>query len=67
MVEHIVSIKWTLGPGKYWTDACATVIEVFGLPGNRFYYTPLEDRMTFTFKSKKDAELCQILLSEFSY
>ena len=42
----------------------AMVVEVFGLPGQRFVYSPTEDFMTFCFKSKKDAELCKILLSE---
>jgi len=40
------------------------VLEVFGLPGDRFVYHPFEDFMEFHFKSKKDADLCRILLSE---
>lgn len=48
----------------WWNEICATVLEVFGLPGDRFVYTPTADYMTFTFKSKKDADLCKILLSE---
>jgi len=37
---------------------------VFGLPGNKFVSHPKPDSMEFYFKSKKDAELCKILLSE---
>jgi hypothetical protein len=43
---------------------CALVLEVFGLPGNRYESHPDSDYMLFKFKSKKDADLCRILLSE---
>lgn len=63
--DHEVIIDWTPTRGDvWWNDICASVIEVFGLPGHRFVYTPNEDYMTFTFKTTKDANLCRILLSE---
>jgi hypothetical protein len=40
------------------------VLEVFGLPGGRYESRPETDYMSFTFKSKRDADLCRILLSE---
>ena len=40
------------------------VLEVFGLPGGRYESRPETDYMSFIFKSKKDADLCRILLSE---
>jgi hypothetical protein len=63
--DHEVIIDWKLEQGTVWWDeCCAMVLKVFGLPGHRFVYTPSEDFMTFTFKNKKDADLCRILLSE---
>lgn len=61
---HVVKIPWQ-GQGSYWwNEACADVLEVFGLPGGRFTSHPKMNEMEFYFKSPKDAELCKILLSE---
>lgn len=61
---HIVSLPWH-GQDKYWwNEACADVIEVFGLPGDRFTSHPTTDKMDFYFKNERDADLCRILLSE---
>lgn len=63
--EQIVHINWEHQDGvESWNEICAKVLNVFGLPGNRFYYRPKEDYMIFIFKSVKDAKLCSILLSE---
>lgn len=62
--DHEVIVDWDNQNGFWWNETCAMVLEVFGLPGHRFVYTPSEDYMTFTFKNKKDAVLCSILLSE---
>lgn len=62
--DYEIIVDWHMQGNAWWNDTCAMVIEVFGLPGNKFVYTPSEDFMTFTFKSKKDAYLCRILLSE---
>ena len=59
-----VSIPWQGQPNYWWNEACADVLEVFGLPGDRFTSHPTEDKMVFAFKTKKDADLCRILLSE---
>jgi hypothetical protein len=48
-----------------WTEICAKVMEVFGLPGHRYTSHPTTHFMTFTFKSEKDRVLCEILLSEY--
>lgn len=63
--DHEVILDWA--PDRqsiWWNERCAMVLEVFGLPGNRYVYTPTIDYMTFTFKSKKDAQLCRIMFSE---
>lgn len=61
-----VQVDWQYaGQGTiWWNETCALVLEVFGLPGNRFMYTPSIDHMIFKFKSKYDEDLCRILLSE---
>ena len=60
-----VIVPWHTGQGAlWWNETCAMVLEVFGLPGHRFVYTPNENFMTFKFNNQKDADLCRILLSE---
>ena len=62
--ENQVAVLWDNQNGFWWNETCALVLEVFGLPGNRYESHPEEDCMTFTFKNKEDADLCRILLSE---
>ncbi len=64
MFNYTVKVDWNNQNGFWWNETCAMVLEVFGLPGNRFVYTPHEDYMVFNFKNEKDASLCRILLSE---
>lgn len=61
-----VKVPWSdnLNTVARWDLACADVLEVFGLPGDRFTSHPSMDTMNFHFKSKKDADLCKILLSD---
>jgi hypothetical protein len=61
---HLVSIPWQGQKEYWWNEACADVLEVFGLPGDRFTSHPKMDQMDFLFKSEKDAEMCRILLSD---
>ena len=62
--SHSVRVNWNNQSVPWWNEFCAMVLEVFGLPGNRFMYRPHEDYMVFEFKTEKDADLCRILLSE---
>lgn len=63
--DHDVIVDWQdYHSTIWWNEVCAQVLEVFGLPGDRYMYIPSADFMTFTFKSKRDASLCKILLSE---
>ncbi len=62
--SYSLKVDWHNQGTLWWNDTCAMVLEVFGLPGNRFMYHPYEDYMTFDFKSEKDFNLCKILLSE---
>ena len=53
--DHEVIVDWYAHNGEFWwNETCAMVLEVFGLPGQRFVYSPTEDFMTFCFKSKKE-------------
>jgi hypothetical protein len=61
---HLVRLPWTGQSGAWWNEACADIMEVFGLPGDRFTSHPTADYMDFYFKSEKDAKLCRILVSE---
>ena len=61
---HLVSIPWKGQKEYWWNQACADVVEVFGLPGGRFTSHPKMNQMDFLFKSEKDADLCKILLSD---
>lgn len=63
---HVINVPWTnkIDGNPGWNVLCANVIEVFGLPGDRFVSHPKPQSMSFYFKSEKDAMLCQILLSD---
>ena len=62
--SNTVTIEWDNQNGFWWNETCTMVLEVFGLPGDRYESRPEHDYMSFTFKNIKDAELCKILLSE---
>jgi hypothetical protein len=64
MKELTVKIPWRNQSTVWWNEICADVVEVFGLPGNRFVYKPYVDHMTFTFNNQKDYNLCRVMLSE---
>ena len=62
--KNTVAVAWDNQNGFWWNETCAIVLEVFGLPGDRYVTTPSHDAMFFDFKSNKDADVCRILLSE---
>ena len=60
-----IVVPWHAGQsGFWWNETCAMVIEVFGLPGDRFRYSPETDKMTFYFNTEEDAFICKMLLSD---
>lgn len=64
MSDTTVKIDWDNQNGFWWNETCAMVLEVFGLPGDRYTSHPKQDAMFFIFNNVKDANLCRILLSE---
>lgn len=63
--NHSIVVDWLPKEGELeWDNPLAKVLEVFGLPGHRFTATPTDSVMVISFKNKKDADLCRILLSE---
>ncbi len=59
-----VRVDWNNQRNQWWNETCASVLEVFGLPGHRFIFKPEAEHMTFSFKNEQDQLLCQTLLSE---
>ena len=59
-----IRLNWENQNKYWWNEVCADVVEIFGLPGDRFTSHPFDDCMLFRFKSKKDYQLCKILLSD---
>lgn len=62
--KHTVNLPWVGQNNFWWNEACADIMEVFGLPGDRYTSHATMMYMTFYFKSEKDKVLCEILLSE---
>jgi hypothetical protein len=62
--SNTVTVLWNNQNGFWWNETCAIVLEVFGLPGDRYETKPSHNAMFFDFKNEKDADLCRILLSE---
>jgi hypothetical protein len=62
--NNTVTVVWDNQNEFWWNETCALVLEVFGLPGDRYVSKPDTDYMSFTFNNQKDADLCRILLSE---
>jgi hypothetical protein len=61
---HIVSVPWQGQKEYWWNETCGDILEIFGLPGDRYTSHPTENKMDFHFKSEKDAQLCKILISD---
>jgi hypothetical protein len=60
-----VIVQWHQGQdGFWWNETCAKVLTVFGLPGDRYRYSPEMDKMTFFFGNEADQFTCKILLSD---
>lgn len=62
-----VHIPWSPKTGNVpiWNEITASIVEHFGLPGDR-YTTELDtDYMNFNFQNDHDGLLCKILVSDY--
>lgn len=48
-----------------WNELCASIVERFGLPGDRYVTEVCEHWMKFNFKNDQDGTMCKIFLSEY--
>jgi hypothetical protein len=62
--EYNIYVEWQYEKMP-WNEICARVLEVFGLPGDRYVTTSSTQHLVIKFKSEKDYTLCQIMLSEY--
>jgi len=63
---HKIIIHWNHKNNTMagWNDTCASIIEHFGLPGDRYVTEVTADNMTFNFKTEQDAFMCKVLVSD---
>lgn len=61
---HVVSVPWKGQSNFWWNEACADIMDVFGLPGNKYTSHPTENKMDFYFRDERDAFMCKMLISD---
>ena len=59
-----INVPWQNQKDTWWNETCASVIEHFGLPGDRFTTEVSTECMKFHFKTEHDALMCKILISD---
>ncbi len=62
-MEHKISVPWKNQSNVWWNETCANIMEVFGLPGDKYTTEISENEMIFYFKNEKDAFFCSIMIS----
>ena len=62
-----VQIPWSpkANTTALWNEITASVVDHFGLPGNRFTTEVTEDYMNFNFINDQDGLMCKILVSDY--
>ena len=60
---NVITIPWRNQGDVWWNGTCASVLEHFGLPGDRYTTEVSEECMKFFFKNEHDALMCKILVS----
>jgi hypothetical protein len=48
---NIINVPWENQSNIWWNEVCATIIEHFGLPGDKYTSHPTENNMEFIFKT----------------
>lgn len=63
-MANLVTVPWKNQSNIWWNGTCAHIIEVFGLPGDRYTTEVSVECMKFFFKSEQDALMCKIMISD---
>jgi hypothetical protein len=61
---NVINVPWQNQRDIWWNETCASVLEHFGLPGDRYTTEVSTECMKFYFKTEQDALMCRLLLSE---
>lgn len=59
-----IKVPWKNQSNIWWNETCANIIEVFGLPGDKYTTEVSANEMLFFFQNEKDAMMCMLLISE---
>ena len=58
-----IRVDWMVGDTvSLWTEKCATIMETFGLPGDRYFTSVTEDYMLFSFVEAEDAMMAKLMI-----
>ena len=58
-----IRVDWMVGDTvSLWTEKCATIIETYGLPGNKYFTSVTEDYMLFSFVDAEDALMARLII-----
>ena len=60
-----VFVPWSNDKNYMWTEASIKVMEVFGLPGDRYVTDIGAGGIRFFFNNNKDAFICSIAVSDY--
>ena len=62
-----VHVPWNpkLNTTLLWTQVTASILERFGLPGDKYTTEITEDYMNFLFKDEREGLMCQLLVSDY--
>lgn len=62
-----VHLPWSSKANKMtqWNEITASIVEHFGLPGDKYTTEVTEDYMDFNFHNDHDGLLCKILVSDY--
>jgi hypothetical protein len=63
---YSVTVNWGQGADtmQYWNELCASSIEMFGCPGDRFITDISAESMTWSFRDNRDAFIFKLKFSE---
>ena len=65
-MKYPIKIEWEIGDGdgQPWNDICATVVEKFGLPGDKYTTEVTNHSMVFNFKRQEDQLMAKLTLGD---